>query len=153
MHIKSIKCLGILSFLYSRCESWANSNNITGELVGNTESQSSLIRSTFSRFEVLHIYWEFGKHMFMAKSDHQLLKPQKATKIKYCLHKYLYFTSWHQQWHSGLFFACAKKKTKQKKKNLPSLLPKESLIQGLGTKEDRAITQLGVGLICALGSS
>lgn len=131
MHIKSIKCLGILSFLYSRCESWAKSNNITGELVGNTESQSSLIRSTFPRFEVLHIYWEFGKHMFMAKSDHQLLKPQKATKKSLPVPR----------------------RKQNRRKNLPSLLPKESLIQGLGTKEDRAITQLGVGLICALGSS
>lgn len=95
--------------------------------------------------------------MLIAQSDHQLLKPQKATKIKYDLHRYLYFISWHQHWPSGLFFACVQRKTNQKKNkksNLPSLLhSKDSPIQGLGTKEHRTITQLGMGLICALGPS
>jgi hypothetical protein len=57
---------------------------------------------------------------------------------------------------NGGFLDCSlpvpRGKQTKRKKNLPSLFPKESLIQGLETKE-RTITQLGVGLICALGPS
>lgn len=53
-----------------------------------------------------------------------------------------------------LFLCLEENKPKEKKSNLPSLLhPKDSLIQGLGTKEERIITQLGMGSICALGPS
>lgn len=92
-----------------------------------------------------------GKHMFMAQSDCLQIKPQKATlKKKHFFHKYLQFTSWNYQRIFGLFFACTQqKRTKKKNKtNLPSIhFPKESFIQGQGTKEARTIAQLGVGLI------